>query len=123
MAGPARNSRETALAVARFLDDHKAAGTVVLDLAGVSPLADFFVIATARSSAHLAGLARELAAALAELGIRPINAHKRTAASGWLLVDCGDVVVHLMEREQREFYDLERLWFRAGTVSYSLKSS
>jgi ribosome-associated protein len=123
MAGPARSSRETALAVARLLDDHKAAATVVLDLAGVSPLADFFVIATARSSAHLAGLARELSAALAELGIRPINAHKRTAASGWLLVDCGDVVVHLMEREQREFYDLERLWFRAGTVSYWSKSS
>ncbi len=109
--------------MARFLDDHKAAGTVVLDLAGVSPVADFFVIATARSSAHLTGLARELAAELHELGVRPLHAHKRTASSGWLLVDCGDVVVHLMEREQREFYDLERLWFRAGTVSYSSKSS
>ncbi len=64
MAGPAPRSRETALAVARLLDDHKAADTVVLDLAGVSSVADFFVIATARSSAHLAGLARELAEAL-----------------------------------------------------------
>ena len=122
MAGPAR-SRETALTVARLLDDHKAAGTVVLDLAGVSTLADFFVIATARSSAHLAGLARELTGALHALGRRPLNAHKRAEASGWLLVDCGDVVIHLMEREQREFYDLERLWFRAGTVPYSSKSS
>ena len=123
MAGPARSSHETALEVARFLDGHKAEGTVVLDLAGVSPIADFFVIATARSSAHLAGLARELAALLDELGVRTLNTHKRAAASGWLLVDCGDVVVHLMEREQREFYDLERLWFRAATVSYSSKSS
>jgi ribosome-associated protein len=123
MAGPARSSRETALTVARLLDDHKAAGTVVLDLAGVSTLADFFVIATARSSAHLAGLARELTGALHALGLRPLNAHKRAEASGWLLLDCGDVVVHLMEREQREFYDLERLWFRAGTVPYSSKSS
>jgi len=123
MAGPVRSSRETALAVARFLDDHKAAGTVVLDLAGVSTLADFFVIATARSSTHLAGLARELAEALDELDVRPFNAHKRADASGWLLVDCGDVVVHLMESEQREFYDLERLWFRAGTVPYSSKFS
>lgn len=123
MAGPARSSRETALTVARLLDDHKAAGTVVLDLAGVSDLADFFVIATARSSAHLAGLARELTGALRTLGLRPLNAHKRAEASGWLLVDCGDVVIHLMEREQREFYDLERLWFRAGTVPYSSKSS
>jgi ribosome-associated protein len=123
MAEPARSSRETALAVARLLDAHKAEGTVVLDLAGVSPIADFFVIATARSAAHLAGLARELARELDELGVRPLNAHKRTTASGWLLVDCGDVVVHLMEREQRDFYDLERLWFRAGTVPYSSKSS
>jgi ribosome-associated protein len=123
MAGPARSSRETALAVARFLDGHKADGTVVLDLAGVSPIADFFVIATARSAAHLAGLARELHTELGALGARTLNAHKRAAASGWLLVDCGDVVVHLMERDQREFYDLERLWFRAATVSYASKSS
>jgi ribosome-associated protein len=123
MAGPARSSHDAALAVARFLDDHKAAGTVVLDLREVSPIADYFVIATARSSAHLAGLARELAALLDSLGVRPLNAHKRAEASGWVLVDCGDVVVHLMEREQREFYDLERLWFRAGTVPYSSKSS
>ncbi len=123
MAGPAPRSRETALAVARLLDGHKAADTVVLDLAGVSSVADYFVIATARSSAHLAGLARELAEALDGLGVRPLHAHKKVDASGWLLVDCGDVVVHLMDGERREFYDLERLWFRAATVSYSSKSS
>lgn len=123
MAEPASRSRETALAVARFLDDHKAEGAVVLDLAGVTPLADFFVIATARSAAHLAGLARQLGEELDSLGVRPLNAHKRTTASGWLLVDCGDVVVHLMERDVRDFYDLERLWFRAVTVPYASKSS
>lgn len=111
------------MAVARLLDDHKAGSTVVLDLADVSPVADFFVIATARSSAHLAGLARELETLLDGLGVRPLNARRRAAAAGWLLVDCGDVVVHLMERELREFYDLERLWFRARTVPYSSKSS
>jgi ribosome-associated protein len=118
MAGSAPRSREIALAVARLLDGHKAADTVVLDLVGVSPVADYFVIATARSSAHLAGLARELAEALHGLGERPLNAHKGTDASGWVLVDCGDVVIHLMDRERREFYDLERLWFRAATVPY-----
>lgn len=124
MALPARSSRETALAVARFLDEHKAASTVVLDLAGVSPLADYFVIATARSAAHLAGLARELEALLDGIGVRPLHApHKRAAVTGWLLVDLGDVVVHVMEREPREFYDLERLWFRASRVPYSSKSS
>ena len=123
MARPASPSRETALAVARVLDEHKAEDTVVLDLAGVSSVADWFVIATARSTAHLAGLARELELALRGLGERPRNAHRGGEASGWLLVDLGDVVVHLMDRERRQFYDLERLWFRAGTVSYSSRSS
>jgi ribosome-associated protein len=123
MAGPAPRGRETARAVARLLDDHKAADTVVLDLDGISSVADFFVIATARSSAHLAGLARELTGALHALGVRPRNAHKGLDASGWVLVDCGDVVIHLMDSERREFYDLERLWFRAVTVPYSSKLS
>jgi ribosome-associated protein len=123
MARPASRSRETALAVARLLDDHKAADTVVLDLGEVSTIADFFVIATARSTAHLAGLERELAAGLAALGERPRGSARGSEASGWLLVDAGDVVVHLMDRERREFYDLERLWFRAARVPYSSKSS
>lgn len=123
MARPASPSREAALAAARVLDEHKAEDTVVLDLSGVSTIADYFVIATARSSVHLAGLARELERALDGLGVRALHAHRGGEASGWLLVDLGDVVVHLMDRERRQFYDLERLWFRAGTVPYSSKSS
>ena len=116
-------SRETALAAARCIDAHKAEDTVVLALGEHSQVADYFVIATARSSTHLAALARELFEALRAEGVRPLNRHRHAVASGWLLVDCGDVVVHLMEREQREFYDLERLWFRAARVPYSSKSS
>jgi ribosome-associated protein len=116
-------SRETATAVARFLDDHKAEDTVILDLTGITTLADYFVIATARSGAHLAGLVRELSHFFHQIGVRPLGRHKRSTDRGWLLVDCGDVVVHLMEKEQREFYELERLWFRAERVDYSSKSS
>jgi ribosome-associated protein len=116
-------SRSTALAAARRIDAHKGEDTVILDVAEVSSVADYFVITTARSATHMAALARELFQLFKEQGVRPLNHHRRAAASGWLLVDCGDVVVHLMEREQREFYDLERLWFRAERVSYSSKSS
>jgi ribosome-associated protein len=116
-------SREAALEAARCVDAHKGEDTVVLDIAGVSSVADYFVISTARSSTHLAGLARELFHLLREGGVHPLNRHKKVEESGWLLVDCGDFVVHLMEREQREFYDLERLWFRAERVPYSSKSS
>ncbi|MCX7038478.1 MAG: ribosome silencing factor [Spirochaetes bacterium] len=116
-------SREAALEAARCIDAHKGEDTVVLDIAGVSSIADYFVISTARSSAHLSGLARELFQLLREGGIHPLNRHKKAEESGWLLVDCGDFVIHLMEREQREFYELERLWFKAERVPYSSKSS
>jgi ribosome-associated protein len=118
------NSRDAALEAARLIADHKGEDTVVLDISGVSPIADFFVITTARSSAHLAGLQRELSVFLKGQGIRPLNGgHKGRAETGWLLLDCGDFVIHLMEKEQREFYDLERLWFKAERVTYWSKSS
>jgi len=118
------SSRETALEAARIIDDHKGEDTVVLDIGGVSSFADYFVISTARSSAHLAGLHRELDEFLRSRGMRPLNGgHKSGGESGWLLLDCGDFVIHLMEKEQREFYDLERLWFKAERVSYWSKSS
>ena len=117
------NSRELAERAARFLDDHKGEDTVLLDLREVSSLTDYFVITTARSSAHLSGLMKELFRFFAETGIHPLNSHKRAAGKGWLLVDCGDFVIHLMEKEERQFYELERLWFRAERISYSSKSS
>jgi len=117
------NSRETVLEAARLLSDHKGEDTVVLGIGEVSAFADYFVITTARSSAHLAGLMRELVVFLHERGIRPAGHHKKAPGKGWLLLDCGDFVIHLMEKEQREFYDLERLWFRAERISYWSKSS
>ena len=117
------NSRERAFAVARLLDDHKGEDTVLLDLAGVSTLADYFVITTARSSAHISGLLKELSRFFPQSGLRPLNRHKGVSDKGWLLVDCGDIIIHLMEKEQRQFYELERLWFRAERIPYSSKSS
>jgi ribosome-associated protein len=115
---------DAAFDAARLLADHKGEDTVVLDLREVSPIADFFIITTARSSAHMAGLERELTVFLRAQGIRPRNGgHKGRGETGWLLMDCGDFVIHLMEKEQRDFYDLERLWFKAERVSYWSKSS
>jgi ribosome-associated protein len=117
------SSRETVLEAARLLTDHKGEDTVVLDIGGICSFADFFVITTARSSAHLAGLVRELTVFLHERGIRLPGHHKHGIGKGWLLLDCGDFVIHIMEKEQREFYELERLWFRAERVTYWSKSS
>lgn len=122
MAGTSSN-REAALQAARLIVDHKGEDTVVLDLTGVSTIADFFIITTARSAAHLMGLLRELSVFFREQGIRPLNRHKGRDGKGWLLLDCGDFVIHLMEKEQRDFYELERLWFKAERVPYWSKSS
>ena len=103
---------------ARLINDHKGEDTVVLDISGVSTIADYFIISTARSAAHMAGLLREVTLFLKERGIHPLHGHKGRPETGWLLLDCGDFVIHLMEKEQREFYDLERLWFKAGQVPY-----
>jgi ribosome-associated protein len=81
------------------------------------------VITTARSSAHLSGLQKELSRFFADTGMKALNRHKGVTDLGWLLVDCGDIVIHLMEKEQREFYELERLWFKAARIPYSSKSS
>jgi ribosome-associated protein len=123
MAESSNNSRELAELAARLLEDHKGEDTVILDLRQVSSLTDYFVITTARSSAHMAGLLKELSRFFTEMGVRPINSHKKVSGKGWLLLDCGDFVVHVMEKEERQFYELERLWFRAERVSYSSKSS
>ncbi len=117
MAGPS-SSREAALEAARLLVDHKGEDTVVLDISALASFADYFVITTARSSVHLAGLQRELADMLHTRGIEALNLHKGRAEVGWLLLDCGDFIVHVMEKQQREFYDLERLWFKAERLSY-----
>ena len=112
------NSREKVLQAARLINDHKGEDTVVLDLSGTTTITDFFVITTARNAAHMTGLLRALALLFKEQGIHPLHGLKGRPETGWLLLDCGDFVIHIMQKEQRDFYELERLWFRAVPVSY-----
>jgi ribosome-associated protein len=117
MAGQS-SSREAAVQAARLIAEHKGEDTVLLDISDVSTIADYFVISTAHSTAHMAGLVRTLTAFFHEKGIHPLNRHKSREEKGWLLLDCGDFVIHILEKEQRDFYDLERLWFKAARVAY-----
>ena len=107
------NNRELALAVGRLLTDHKAEEPVVLDVGAVASWADYMIIATARSTVHAMGLIRTVDAFLSARAIRPIKARKKLSENGWQLLDCGTFVVHVMLREQRDFYALEKLWFKA----------
>ena len=91
------------------LDDDKAEDIVVIDLEGRSSLADALVIATGRSSRHVAAIAEHLARRLkdAGYGTRPVNGAQQ---GDWVLVDAGDVIVHVFRSEVRDYYDLEGMW-------------
>ena len=109
-AKPAETLDPTLLArILKSLDDDKAEDIVTIDLAGRSSLTDALVIATGRSSRHVASLAEHLARKLKEAGYgsRPIDGLPQ---GDWVLVDAGDVIVHLFRPEVRAYYDLEGMW-------------
>ena len=91
------------------LDDDQAQEVVTIDLKGLSPLADYIVVASGRSQRHVAAVADHLLRALKDGGFG------RAAVEGlpqadWVLVDAGDVIVHLFRPEVRAFYQIEKIW-------------
>ena len=123
MADTSSNSRETVLEVARLLEDHHAEDTLVLRVGGVCSWTDYFVIATAQSDTHLRSLLERAVHLLRERSVSLLSGARNAAESGWALVDCGSFVIHLMRREKREFYELEKLWFMADEIYSSSSAS
>jgi ribosome-associated protein len=105
-----------AQALRRLLDEHRCEDTLVLDISAVSDVADYFVIATVRSSTHLLGVYGYLMEYLKGQQLQPLTGPKRVRDNPWLLIDLGPIVVHLMERDTRDFYELEKLWFSGRLV-------
>ncbi len=96
--------------------EKKAIDLLVLDLQGLSSVADFFLVCSARSAPQADTIAEAVRGALRAEGERPRH-NEGSAQSGWLLLDYGDVVVHVFLEETRGFYALERLWGDAPLVS------
>lgn len=113
-----KDREEIIQGIARFITEQKGEDTVVLDVSEISGWADAFIISTVNSLGHLRGVARELWDYLNELRVTVINRHKQVGDDGWELIDCGDIVIHLMGRELREFYNLEKLWSTAEKVEF-----
>ena len=91
------------------LDDDQAVETVSIPLAGKSSIADYMVVASGRSTRQVASMAQKLAEKIkAERGQSPRVEGLPTA--DWVLIDAGDVIVHLFRPEVRSFYNLERMW-------------
>ena len=91
------------------LDDDKAQDVVVIDLAGKTSLADSMVVASGSSTRHVAGMAGKMQEKLKNAGCGRVPVEGLPQAD-WVLIDAGDVIIHLFRPEVRAFYGLEKMW-------------
>ena len=106
---------ERALECTRAALDHKAYDLVVLEMGPASSIADYFVICSGRSDTQVQAISEAIEESLRRRGERPISVEGLPHGQ-WVLMDYGDVVVHIFYVPVRGFYDLERLWVRAPRV-------
>jgi ribosome-associated protein len=95
--------------IREVLEDHKAEETVVIDLQGKSTIGDYMVIASGNSSRQVVALAEHLVQSLKKRGL-PTVKPEGLRQGDWVLVDAGNVIVHLFRPEVRDFYNLEKMW-------------
>lgn len=104
-----KSSQDITALVIEALDDLKAKDIVTLDVTALTGVTDYMVIASGTSNRHVKSLADNVVSEAKEQGVRPIGVEGE-ADGEWVLVDFGDVLVHVMLPEARAFYDLESLW-------------
>ena len=107
--------KDIALLAADAADDKKAEDIDILNVEGLTVIADYFVICSANSDQQVRAVARAVDERLSEKGIEP----KKIAGmddARWVLMDYADVIVHVFKKREREYYDLERLWSDAEKI-------
>src|SRR5690606_35342031 len=107
MARP--DASETVKLILAQLDDAKAEDTITIDLSGKTTIADFMVVTSGRSNRQVGAIADRLLKALGEVGIKGVRVEGLPHCD-WVLLDAGDVVVHIFRPEVRSFYNLEKMW-------------
>jgi ribosome-associated protein len=108
---------DMAQAIVDVAADKKASDVILLDIRELSVIADYFVICTGNNSRQINAIRSAIEDKMSEDGIH-MRGQEGSADSGWLLLDYGDVIVHIFGPMEREFYRLERLWSGAPTVVY-----
>jgi ribosome-associated protein len=101
--------------VVELAADKKASDIVLLDVRGLTTMTDYFVICSGASDRQLAAIADGIEVGLKEEGDPPLS-REGVASSHWLLIDFGGVIVHVMSKPEREFYQLEKLWSEASLL-------
>lgn len=109
-------SLATVKRVVNACEEVKGKDVSILDVRTLSDLADFFVVVSGRSDRQVQGITNRVIEELLRSGARPISVEGYEDGQ-WVLVDCGDVVVHIFYEPAREFYDIESLWMRAKRLS------
>ncbi len=109
------NSIEVARKAVEIASDKQANNIVVLDIREVSSFADYFVICSGDSDRQLDAIWQEINEKLKQEGVAPYRI-EGTADSGWIVIDLGDVVVHIFSRALRDYYKLDELWHGATPV-------
>ena len=101
--------KELAITISDFLDSKKAENIMVLDVANLTSIADYFVIASARNTVQARTMAEDLDDKLAEQGIE-VTRKEGGREARWYVLDYGGVMVHIFHEQEREYYNLDRLW-------------
>lgn len=104
--------------VCKILDDLKGIDIKILNVEGMSCVTDRMILCTGRSNRHVKSTAMNLATELKKLHIQP-SGIEGVETSDWVLIDLGDIIVHIMQQETRDFYNLEALWGDVPVISES----
>lgn len=105
------NELENKLSIIKnAIEDKKGIDMQVLDISKMTSIADYFVIVSGNSSAQVTSIADEVESKMFQAGFDKVSNKEGHKSARWILLDFGDVIVHVFHKDEREFYNLERLW-------------
>lgn len=105
-------SIEKAKMLFNILNERKAVDPVLIEVTGITSIADYFIIASGSSTRQVQAITRHLEKRMREAGIKPLGIEGEQNAQ-WVLMDYGDIIIHIFYEDVRKFYDLEGLWVDA----------
>ncbi len=118
-----KTDKSIAIEIGEFISEHNGKNVLVIDVRDQNSWTDYIIIATSNSIGHLKGLVRQLKVMLDTNKVGILRRHKQIADDGWELIDCGNYIINIMNKEMREFYNLDKLWFSGEIIYHSSKSS